>query len=232
MAKVGDGTIATVDAIGQLLQMDFVAGLEAPKGTGIGGGMLDVADIDLLAAIDLASGAVTATNGGEGIVFLNGVTVGSDGTVYVSDTFGNAVYKIKDDGLALVAQGPGLSGANGQMPRVRTSCWSPIWTVSARVREHRARLGGGSRSVQRRHRTLRRDRASRHTRQLAADGDDGVQVSDNAAGTILRQMPCEVPTLITTLASGAADLDYNVDSGLIVVPITTKGRLVAGAWAP
>ncbi len=213
--------------------MDFATGLDAPKGMGIGGGMLYVADIDHLAAIDLASGAVTATYGGEGIVFLNDVTVGSDGTVYVSDTFGNAVYKIEGEGLALVAQGPGLSGANGLMP------WGEDKLLVAN-------LGDVSRGFENivPGWVVVLDLASSAIEPfgateppgmldgIAGDGAGGVLISDNAAGTILRQIPGEAPTLVTTLASGAADLDYDMVRGLIVVPITTEGRLVAVTWAP
>lgn len=232
MAKDGDGTIATVDASGHLVQMDFATGLDAPKGMGIVGGLLYVADIDHVAAIDLSTGAVTATYGGEGVVFLNDVAIGPDGTVYVSDTFGNAVFKVEGDGLALVARDPGLSGANGLLP------WGddkllvanlgdvsqgfenivPGWTVVLDLADGTIAPFGATEP---------------HILDgIAADGAGGVILSDNAAGTILRQTPGEAPTVIATLASGAADLDYDTASGLIVVPITPEGRLVAVTWAP
>lgn len=235
MSKDGDGTIATVDATGQLVQMDFATGLDAPKGMGIKNGTLYVADIDHVTAIDLATGAVTATYGGEGIAFLNDVTIGPDGTVYVSDTFGGAVYKIEGEGegLALVAQGPELSGANGLMPWGEDKLLVanlgdvsrgfenivPGWTVVLDIASGTVEPFGAT-------------EPPNVLDGIAADGAGGVILSDNAAGTILRQMPGEVPSLVATLATGAADLDYDVDSGLIVVPITPEGRLVAVTWAP
>lgn len=233
MAKDGDGAIATVDASGHLVQMDFATGLDAPKGMGITGGMLYVADIDHVAAIDLTTGAVTATYGGEGVVFLNDVAIGPDGTVYVSDTFGNAVYKIEGEGLALVAQGPGLSGANGLMPWGEDKLLVanlgdvsqgfenivPGWVVVLDLASGAIEPFGAT-------------EPPGILDGIAGDGAGGVLISDNAAGTILRQMPGEAPTLVATLASGAADLDYDVVSGLIVVPITAEGRLVALTWAP
>jgi hypothetical protein len=67
---------------------------------------------------------------------------------------------------------------------------------------------------------------------IVSDGMGGVIVTDNGAGTVLHQMPGGAPEVIATIATGAADLDYDGAAGVIVVPITTEGRVVALKWSP
>ncbi len=233
MAKDGDGYIATMDASGTVQNMAFTTGLDAPKGMGVKDGTLYVSDIDSVKAIDLATGAVTATYPGQGVAFLNDITIGTDGTVYVSDTFGNAVYKIEGEGLALVAQDAGLAGANGLMPGPDGKLLVanlgdisggfenivPGWTVvldlaSGAIEPYGATEPPGVLDG------------------IVSDGKGGVILTNNGAGTVLHQMPGGAPTVIATIASGAADLDYDAQNGVIVVPITPEGRVVALKWSP
>jgi sugar lactone lactonase YvrE len=233
MAKDGDGYIATIDATGAVQNMAFATGLDAPKGMGVRDGMLYVSDIDSVKAIDLATGEVMATYLGEGVAFLNDVTIGPDGTVYVSDTFGNAVYKVEGDGLALVAQGEGLAGANGLMPGAEGQLLVanlgdvsggfenivPGWVVTLDLATGMVEPYGAT-------------EPPGILDGIVSDGMGGVIVTDNGAGTVLHQMPGGAPEIIATIASGAADLDYDGKAGVIVVPITPEGRVVALSWSP
>jgi sugar lactone lactonase YvrE len=233
MSKDGDGFIATIDAMGAVQDMAFATGLDSPKGMAVLEGTLYVSDIDSVKAIDLASGQVTATWVGEGVAFLNDVTIGADGTIYVSDTFGNAVYRVEGEGLALVAQGPELAGANGLMPGPEGTLLVanlgdvsggfenivPGWVVSLDLATGSVVPYGAT-------------EPPGVLDGIVSDGKGGVVVTDNGAGTVLHQMPGGAPQIIATIASGAADLDYDVSSGVIVVPITPEGRVVALAWSP
>lgn len=233
MSKDGDGYIATLDATGAVRDMAFATGLDAPKGMGVRDGTLYVSDIDSVKAIDLASGEVTATYAGEGVAFLNDVTIGPDGTVYVSDTFGNAVYKVEGDGLALVAQGPGLAGANGLMPGPDGTLLVanlgdvsggfenivPGWAVSLDLATGEVVPYGAT-------------EPPGVLDGIVPDGTGGVIMTDNGAGTVLHQMPGGAPEVIATIATGAADLDYDAAAGVIVVPMTQQNRVVALSWAP
>jgi DNA-binding beta-propeller fold protein YncE len=233
MAKDGDGFIATLDATGAVMNMAFAAGLDSPKGMAVSGGTLYVSDIDSVKAIDLATGAVTASYAGDGVVFLNDVTIAPDGTVYVSDTFGNAVFKIEGEGLVLVARGEGLAGANGLMPGPEGKLLVanlgdvsggfenivPGWAVVLDLATGTVEAYGAS-------------EPPGILDGIVSDGKGGVILTDNAAGTVLHQMPGGAPGVIATIASGAADLDYDTETGIIVVPITPEGRVVALKWSP
>jgi len=233
MSKDGDGTIATLDATGAVQNMTFATGLDSPKGMAISGGLLYVSDIDSVKAIDLATGAVTATYPGQGVALLNDVTVGADGMIYVSDTFGNAVYKVEGEGLTLVAQGAGLEGANGLMPGPEGKLLVanlgdvsggfenivPGWAVSLDLTTGAIEPYGAT-------------EPPGVLDGIASDGKGGVVLTDNAAGTVLHQMPGGAPEVIATIAPGAADLDYDAAAGVLVVPITPEGRVVALSWSP
>lgn len=233
MAKDGDGFIATLDPSGAVQDMAFATGLDSPKGMAVSEGTLYVSDIDSVKAIDLASGEVTATYAGEGVAFLNDVNIGPDGTVYVSDTFGNAIYKVEGEGLALVAQGPDLAGVNGLMPGPDGTLLAanlgdisggfenivPGWVVSLDLATGNVTPYGAT-------------EPPGVLDGITSDGKGGVIVTDNGAGTVLHQISGGAPEIIATLASGAADHDYDIRSGVIVVPITPEGRVVALAWSP
>lgn len=233
MSKDGDGTIATLDATGAVQNMTFVTGLDSPKGMAVSDGTLYVSDIDSVKAIDMATGQVTATYTGEGVVFLNDVTIGPDGTVYVSDTFGNGVFKVEGQGLVLVAQGAGLAGANGLMPGPDGKLLIanlgdvsggfenivPGWAVSLDLASGVIEPYGAT-------------EPPGVLDGIVSDGKGGVILTDNGAGTVLHQMPGGAPEVIATIAQGAADLDYDSVAGVIVVPITPEGRVVALSWSP
>jgi hypothetical protein len=75
--------------------------LDAPKGLGIAKGVLYVADITVVRQFDLKTGAPKADIAIPGSTFLNDITTGPDGKVYVSDS-----------GLKWGANGPEPSGTD------------------------------------------------------------------------------------------------------------------------
>jgi len=88
----GNGFISVLSPDGKLIKDKWIAGgeakvkLDAPKGMGIAGGVLYVADITVVRKFDLKTGAPKGEIAIAGSTFLNDVAVGSDGRVYVSDT--------------------------------------------------------------------------------------------------------------------------------------------------
>ncbi len=84
--KNGKGFISILKADGEVLSLDWVTGLNAPKGMGVRGNTLYVADIDQLLIINIEKAEVIDKLDIEGASFLNDVALGVDGTVYVSDS--------------------------------------------------------------------------------------------------------------------------------------------------
>jgi len=110
----GEGWITRLDAEPAITDAQWVAGLDAPTGIVSTDDTLYVADIDRLVAIDIASAAVVETWTVKGAGLLNDPALHADGSVYVSDTFAQAVYRF-EPGLPpeLVVQDPQLDGPNG-----------------------------------------------------------------------------------------------------------------------
>lgn len=94
--KDGKGGIAKVGLDGKIIAQDWVTGLNAPKGMGIKGGKLFVADVTEVVEIDIKSGKIDKKHEIEGAKFLNDLTIDSEGTIYVSDSDTKKVHAIKD----------------------------------------------------------------------------------------------------------------------------------------
>jgi len=126
-----NGYIMEVSPEGKVLKPKFIAGgqdkvkLDAPKGTGISGGILYVSDITVVRKFDLKTGAPKGEIPVPGATFLNDIAVAKDGRVFVSDsgiktsangfdpTGTDAVYVIDKGKLKPVAKGKDLGGPNG-----------------------------------------------------------------------------------------------------------------------
>lgn len=95
-AKDGQGGIAVLNLDGSLKNATWITGLNAPKGMALHKGLLYIADITAVVVVDVITGNVIDEIEIEGSVFLNDVTADSYGTVYVSDTRLNKIYRVKN----------------------------------------------------------------------------------------------------------------------------------------
>ncbi|MEO0528567.1 MAG: ATP/GTP-binding protein, partial [Bacteroidota bacterium] len=112
--KNGKGYISLLNENGKILTQKWATGFNAPKGLGIHGTDLYVADIDTVAVVDLDTGKIKKTYHAEGATFLNDVEIAADGTVYITDTFGgNAIYRIQDQTISLWLKDERLNYPNG-----------------------------------------------------------------------------------------------------------------------
>jgi DNA-binding beta-propeller fold protein YncE len=94
--KDGNGFISIISLDGEVKNLEFATGFNAPKGMAILDRKLFVSDIDTLRVVDLDSGKIIKSYEVENALFLNDVVVTTEGIVYVSDySEGNkAIYKI------------------------------------------------------------------------------------------------------------------------------------------
>lgn len=95
-AKDGQGGIAVLNLDGSLKNATWITGLNAPKGMALHRGLLYIADITAVVVVDIITGNIIDEIEIEGSVFLNDVTTDSYGTVYVSDTRLNKIYRVKN----------------------------------------------------------------------------------------------------------------------------------------
>ena len=111
--KDGEGFLSKLNGQGEFITKEWVKGLNAPKGIGCTKKKLFVTDIDQVVEVDLASGKVTNTYRNSKSKSLNDVTIASDGTVFISDSGGNCIFKIGKDSLEVFLQSDQLEKMNG-----------------------------------------------------------------------------------------------------------------------
>ncbi len=110
--KNGKGYIALLDVDGNVKSLEWVSGLNAPKGMGIFGDLLFVADIDQLVVIDIQKAEVKERIPVGGATFLNDIAIDSDGTVYFTDSDTGRIWKYKEGKMELWIT-EGLERPNG-----------------------------------------------------------------------------------------------------------------------
>jgi hypothetical protein len=92
--KDGKGGIAKVSTAGQVLDAVWVSGLNAPKGMGLSGKYLYVADLSQVVMIERASGQIVDRIDPDGAVYLNDITVDKTGAVFASDSETGKIFRI------------------------------------------------------------------------------------------------------------------------------------------
>ena len=113
--KDGKGSIGKVGLDGKVIAVDWVSGLNAPKGMGLYNGKLYVADLSEIVVIDIAKGVIAemiplnATG-------LNDITISPDGKLYVSDSRMKKVHMVPLNAPAsneAILDSTQLKGPNG-----------------------------------------------------------------------------------------------------------------------
>jgi len=113
--KDSKGSIGKMDVNGKRVTVNWVTGLHAPKGMGIFEGFLYVADIDVIVVIDIKKEKIIQRIPIEGAVFLNDITIGQNGAVYVSDMKVGKVHRITNGVAEIVLES--LKGVNGLLSK-------------------------------------------------------------------------------------------------------------------
>ncbi len=109
--KDGNGFISKIDKNGNIIDLKWVQGLNAPKGMGVHDGKLYVSDIDWLMIINIDSAKIIDSIPVKGAKFLNDIAIDKSGNVYITDTYNNLLYKYNGDTVNVFATG--LKEANG-----------------------------------------------------------------------------------------------------------------------
>lgn len=89
----GDGSISQLNMDGEITQLDWITGLNDPKGMALYNGKLYVTDKTELVIIDVKKGEIDKKIPSDA-KFLNDATVTSDGIVFASDMMGNSIYAL------------------------------------------------------------------------------------------------------------------------------------------
>lgn len=216
----GQGFISKVSLDGKIENLRWTSGLNAPKGMGLYKNRLYVTDVYRLVVINTETGQAEKTYDAvkqEG-AFLNDVTVDKDGTVYVSDSRNDKIYRLKDEKWEVWLEGESLNKPNGLLAlgkgRLLVGC-----TKLGALRS----LDTDSKTMM----TIADGMAA--TDGIVTDGKDNYYVSDWNGQIFHVKANGQKQQLLDTRPQklNAADIDYVPGRKLLVVPTFFGNKLVA-----
>lgn len=110
----GNGYISKLNLKGEITTHKWITGLDAPKGMAKYDNFLFVSDINDLVVIDIAKGEIVKKYPAPTAIFLNDVTINpKNGTVYVSDSRTQSIYRLKNKVFELWIKNEQLDHVNG-----------------------------------------------------------------------------------------------------------------------
>ncbi len=109
--KDGKGSIGIMSEDGKNIVVDWVTGLESPKGMGLYKGKLYVADLAEIVVIDINKAAIVKKIQIAGAVGLNDISIDSKGVIYVTDSRSKKLFRVKDGKSEMLLDS--LSAPNG-----------------------------------------------------------------------------------------------------------------------
>ena len=216
----GAGFISKVSLDGKIENLHWADGLNAPKGMGIYKNKLYVTDVYRLVVINLATGQAEKTydSMAQKGAFLNDVTVAKNGTVYVSDSRADKIYRLQADKWTLWMDGAQLNNPNGVLA----------------VGKDRLMIGstkiGALRAVDLATKTMTTIADGMAvTDGIVSDGRDGYFVSDWNGQVFHVNGGGEKQQLLDTRKEkvSSADIEYVQKKKLLIVPTFFSNKLVA-----
>jgi len=221
MQKDGNGFIAKLNGDGKVMTRQWVKGLDAPTGLALHDRTLYVADVDQLVEINAASGEIIKRYPANGATFLNDVAVDPEGTVYVSDTPTNTIWRLKDGSFEPWLANDKLNGPNGLLVQGDTLIVASLGRIPS-VGQKQELAGLSQVSL--------KDQSVSPIGNL--DGLELLQpgvylVTDWAAGALYRVDAKGKAERLIDLNQGSADLTYLPDKKIVLIPMMLDNSLVA-----
>lgn len=214
--KDGNGFISKLSLDGDPVELEWVKGLNAPKGMGVSDTSLFVTDIDELVQISLSTGEIAGRFPVEGAGFLNDVTVDDGGVVYFSDSETGKIYRFSD-GQVEVFLDSAVDGVNGLL--YESGRLLALVNGDRTIRE----IDINSRSID----SLAS--FSGHGDGIVAANDSSYLIS-NWEGEIYYWTRGEEPTRLLDTKDeniNAADIDYAMKENLLLTPTFFNNRVMA-----
>jgi len=223
----GNGYVSKLSTTGEVLEKDWVTGLDAPKGMALHDGMLYVSDITKLVVIDVATGEIAATHDAPGSQFLNDVTAHEDGRVFVSDMFTNTVHLLEGDSFDAWLQDDALENPNGLLAegdRLLVGAWGVMnEDFTTDVPGHMKAIDYASKEIT----SLGNGEPIGNLDGVEADGKGGYLVTDWMSGGLYRFGADGSSELLMDLNQGSADHEVIEAEGIAVIPMMIDGKVTA-----
>jgi len=226
--KDDNGFISKVTPDG-VCELKFIDGekkevkLDAPKGMALAGGLLYVADIDRVRAFDAKTGEPKPDIVLPGATFVNDVSVGTDGSLYVTDSglkpdFSpsgtDAIYKITNGKAKALLKGKELGNPNGILSDaggawvVTHGSGELYWVSDKGKKESAQKLAKGKNDG------------------IIATKEGRILISSWEGSLVLAGKPGSEFVELVSGVEAPADIGYDSKRNRLLIPLFTKDSLV------
>jgi streptogramin lyase len=223
----GNGYLSRLSPTGEVLEKEWVTGLDAPKGLALHDGMLYVSDINHLVVVDTTSGEVTATYEAPGAKFLNDVAAHKDGRIFVSDMVTNTIHVLDNGTFEVWLQDVALENPNGLLAesgRLVVGSWGAMAEdFSTAVPGHLKAIDYETKAIT----SLGSGEPVGNLDGVESDGKGGYLVTDWMSGGLYHFSADGAAELIMDLNQGSADHEVMDDGATAVIPMMMDGRVTA-----
>ena len=210
-----NGFISELSLTGDIITLNWVTGLNAPKGMGIFGNKLYVTDIDRIVEIDIETAMISKEYRVEGANFLNDITISPEGDVYISDMSTAKIHRIKKGILETWFTSEEFINPNGlffEDKELLVGTRNGIYSIRIEDKRlwHLIKETGGIDG-------------------LEADGKGSYIISDWQGKIQLVNIEKDPVLLLNTSDKGinAADIEYIPERKMLLVPTFSDNRVMA-----
>jgi len=215
--KDNNGFISKVGTDGKFIDLHWVDGLSSPKGLAVVADTLFAADVDEVVAIDINKGEIIRKISLPGMKMLNDITSAPDGSIYISDTDANIIYRYSN-GIISEWLKEGLNGPNGLLYDdnrllVASQGSNDFATVDLETKTRKVVTEGVN-----------------HGDGIAFTGTEGYYLVSDWGGEVFIINPdfSKVSVLNTKEQEvNSADIDYMPEMKMLLVPTFYKNCIVA-----
>lgn len=227
--KDGKGSISKVSSSGEILDLNWVTELNAPKGLGLSpnGDLLYVSDIDELVEIDIHGASVKNRYAIEDAGFMNDVDVAANGSVFVSDMAKNRIYKMANNQIEIWLENEILESPNGVYVEgdfLIVGTWGVMTDgFATEVPGHMMIISIADKKVS----DIGTGTPIGNLDGVESDGKDGYTVTDWLNGKLFHVDLEGNAVELLDLNQGSADHEYVQDKNLLLIPMMKDNVLKA-----
>lgn len=225
--KNAAGFISTVSVDGELQELEWLTGLNAPKGLAVHGDKLYVADIDTLVEIDIPTATVTNRFVVDDAKFLNDVAAADNGHIFVSDMAMNRIHVYADGEFVIWIEDPALENPNGvyvQDNRLVVGAWGVMTDgFATETPGHLKAVSIPDGEIT----SIGSGEPIGNLDGVEADLDGDFYVTDWMAGKLFHIDRDGHVEVLLELNQGMADLGYIQERDLLLIPMMLDDKLLA-----
>lgn len=213
--KDGHGFISKLSPDGKIEKLQWIEGLNAPKGMGLYNNKLYVSDLDQVVEISIKQNTILKKYKSSESLFLNDIAIDNAGNVYVSDNRANLIFHIKNGKLETWLKSSELNSPNGlfaEKDRLLIGNDGYVLSVDFKTKKIKRFIDNTT-----------------YIDGLVSYGN-GYYLISNFSGAVHLIHPEQPQIKILDTSSEkvkAADIGYIYDKGILLVPTFSDNRIVA-----